>query len=110
MQPVLTQEETEYLKVVAYTLLRYGKWEKAWALYEALEALVPEDPQMAKGLALAGVQTGRFAQALARVERWLREASSAEEGKAARILRARILWAMGRRDEARESLAMEKEP
>ncbi|MGC8718453.1 MAG: hypothetical protein ACP5TY_00400 [Thermodesulforhabdaceae bacterium] len=100
METRFRDEEQEYLKVVAYTLLRYGKWDKAWAIYEALELLMPEDIQVIKGLVVSGFHSGRLAQALALVDRWLEIASDEKDLESARVMRARILWALGRHDEA----------
>ncbi len=104
MHELLTGEEYEYLKVVAYTLLRHGKWEKAHIMYEALDALGSNDADVTKGLALASFQSGKLAQALAATERWRQLPSSSAEAQAARTLQARILWAMGKNQEARACL------
>jgi len=101
----LGNEEQEYLKLIAYTFLYYGKWEKAWAVYEALEVLCREDPQVTKGLILAGFHTQRFPQALVKTQWWLQKAPPGDETTAARLMHARILWALGRHHEARQSLA-----
>lgn len=106
METILHPEEQEYLKVVAYTLLRYGKWDKAWAIYEALELIMPEDLQVIKGLAVSGFYCGRLTQALALIDRWVEKTSSQEEIRSARVMRARILWALGSHEEAREILIL----
>ncbi len=106
MKDLLSDEEQEYLKVVAFTLLRYGKWEKARLLYEALAELRPQDMDVSKGLAVSSFQSGKHSQALAGADRWLHQPPFDErEARAVRLFRARILWALGRHQEARESLS-----
>lgn len=108
---LLNLEEVEYLRLVAHLHLTHHKWDKAWSLYQALLVVDPENPDVHKGLSVAGFQLGKHSDALANADRWLQAASSDEERRWVLVHKARILGALGEVDQAREHLgrAMEME-
>ncbi|MEJ5301199.1 MAG: tetratricopeptide repeat protein [Thermodesulforhabdaceae bacterium] len=108
MADTLKDEEIEYLKVIAFVFLRYGKWEKASVIYELLREVIPEDPGVFKGLGLAYLETGKLPQALEYVDKWLERSNQEEERKVARMLKGRILRQMGKLEEARREMTSER--
>ncbi|MDR3037794.1 MAG: hypothetical protein LBV21_00640 [Candidatus Adiutrix sp.] len=97
----LEQDHLESLKVLGYFYLRLGLAERAERLFAALTALIPGDAQAALSLAAARLEAGRPGEALALFDR--PPLSGPEAGgltaEAARLLKARSLWRLGRREE-----------
>ncbi|MBF0318690.1 MAG: hypothetical protein HQL01_02625 [Nitrospirae bacterium] len=58
----------EYLKLLGYIYMRYGKWEKAKIIFEAIKELAPPDIYTSKALAYTYLKTGDFALSAAEAE------------------------------------------
>ncbi len=100
----LNDLEREALSVLAYVMLESGRPEKAAALLDGLDALLPGNPATLQSLAVAQLRAGRPAEALHTVDRLL-----ARDTPGARItwlVQAQALQALGRRSEA--FVAMER--
>lgn len=94
-------EHKDILSVLGYFFLEHGQADKALVLLEALGALFPEDPGIAKALSYAYLQAGRYRDALDAAG----PATAEQDSVFIHLLRGKALWGLGRVDEARACLA-----
>ncbi|MBK8508153.1 MAG: tetratricopeptide repeat protein [Candidatus Competibacteraceae bacterium] len=57
-------DHKDMLSVLGHFFLEHGQTDKALVLLDALQALFPEDPDIAKSLSYACLQAGRYQEAL----------------------------------------------
>ncbi len=100
----LSQEELEFLQLLGYILMMYGKWNRAAAIYDALDILMPDNFQIRKAQALTCLNTGQNERALEKIEELLENSAPPSERKNLLIMKARALWNLGKRNEAAASL------
>ena len=93
----LEPDQFETMKVLGFLYLRLGLAERAARLFQALAALAPEDPEAALSLAAATLEAGRPEEALALFHR--PPLAALPPSTAARLLKARALWRLGRQEE-----------
>lgn len=91
----------DYLSIVAYLLLRNGKADRAIRILKALLVLKPEIRWARRALAYAYLSDGQHEQCLMEIDHRLWPTSTANY---AHLIRTRSLWALGRRDEARQAV------
>ncbi|MDR2935049.1 MAG: hypothetical protein LBV70_04115 [Candidatus Adiutrix sp.] len=96
-EAALDRDQFDTLKVLGFLYLRLGLAPKAARLFQALAALAPQDVQAALSLAAATLEDGRPEEALALLEK--PPLAGAAAGAPARLLKARTLWRLGRREE-----------
>lgn len=101
----LTEPQKEFLLTLAYLYLQNAKWDRALTVLKALNVLYPGEPQIARCLALALLNTDQADAALWETEAGFANPATREEADAARLLKARALWALGHETEARRALA-----
>jgi len=99
----LTPEQRDLLKLLGYLYLRYGCFDKAVVLFEALLLQNPQDDHAAHSLACACVRTGRYDSALAQLDRLL---DGGDFSALTYLLRGQALSALGRREEAARSMLL----
>lgn len=104
----LTEQQRLSLLMLAYCYARMGWFAHAKKVYAALTALSARDWQAEAGLAvtlLREAKSGAAASAaLDHVRRAQSYAPAAAKPCALRLLEARALWLLGRREEARAAL------
>jgi predicted Zn-dependent protease len=93
----LEPDQFETLRILGFLYLRLGQARRAARLFQALAALAPEDPQIALSLAAAALEDGRPDETLALFAR--PPLDGAPPTAAARVLKARALWRLGRQEE-----------
>jgi thioredoxin-like negative regulator of GroEL len=93
----LEPDQFETMRVLGFLYLRLGLAPRAARLFQALAALAPEDGQVALSLASAALEDGRPEEALALFAR--PPLAAARPTAASRLLKARALWRLGRREE-----------
>jgi len=97
----VTDDQRDLLALLGYFHLRNARPERAEAVYAALAALEPAEPQHRLGLACAQVRTGKAEAAVSGLDRLL------EMGHVlpmAHLLRAQALVALDRHAEARRAM------
>ncbi len=90
----------EYLMLLGYLYLRHGQGARAVTALEAARVFRRNDRQLARTLAYAYLEAGRFADCLQTVDRL---ASAGD--RQLTLIRSRALWGLGRQDEARRTMA-----
>jgi regulator of sirC expression with transglutaminase-like and TPR domain len=98
----LTEEQQEFLQLLAYIYLQNARPEKAVVLLAALDQLAPGQPRVLRPLALALVRAGKGQRALETLERL---AMTGHVNAAFHLLRSQALHVLERREEA--ALAMQ---
>ena len=94
----------EALDFLAFLMVRNGCWEKARPLYEALATLDGNNRRYRQGLGYVLLQLDRPEEALAQLNACISGRDETPD-PALVLLRARALWACGRKEEAREFLS-----
>ena len=95
----MNHQQKECLKVLGCCYLKNRKNDKAIALFRALTALFPGEPELAAALAQAHLQKGDFDPALHLAEDLVRRGGPTRP--AAYLLAAKAHWGLGRREPAR---------
>ncbi len=101
----LTEEELEFLHLVGYILLSFKKWEKAAVIYDLLQQFMPDNIQITKARALIAANLGNYEKAIQYTDRIIERADRNSDIKNALIIKTKTLWALGRKEEARECFA-----
>ena len=100
----MREEEVNALDVLAHLLAVNGKWDRALALYKALVALDESNERYRQALAYTLLRSGRSEEALAHLD-WCLAHRDDVPSQGFTLLRARVLWDLGRKQEAAEFLA-----
>ena len=90
----------EYLALLGYLHLRYGKIAEATTVLEGLAVITPGDGWVRATLAYAYLSAKEFQKCLEQLDRTSRNKRSTSE----QVMRIRALCGLGRRDEARRLL------
>jgi tetratricopeptide (TPR) repeat protein len=101
----LRGDEKEFLALLGYLYLRYGKWGKAVVIFEALQVLSPYEAYVFKALSFAYLQIEEHSKALDQAERFLSTVSRNSEREIGQFLRSKALWGLGETERARECLS-----
>lgn len=97
----MNEDQSDFLRLMAYVFLRNGRPDKAAVLLAALDQLMPGRPAVLRALALAQVRSGKGQRALDTLDRL---AMAGGVDAAFHLLRAQALTGLERREEA--ALAM----
>ncbi len=97
-------QEVAALDVLAHLLVLNGKWERSMPLYRALVALDGDNLRWRQALAYTLLRLNRNEEALAQLD-WCLGRRDDVPSEQFVLLRARVLWALDRRQEAVEFLA-----
>ena len=100
----MRDQRHELLLLLASLFLQNEKAEQAVILLEALQTLSPADPEVARQLAFAYLQSGKFAQSLSAADRYLAAPNEAGDSRSVGLIRSRALWGLGRIAEAQGAL------
>lgn len=100
----LSQDHKEVLCVLGYTFIQHQQGGKACSLFAALAVLFPQDIHIKLSLSYAYLMTECPAQALETVSRCLQLLTSNADSTAAKLIKIQALWALDRKDEARQLL------
>jgi len=100
----MSEEEREFLWLLGFLHLRYGRWEDARVIFRGLKALFPGEPAFAKALGFALLKTGEYRAALREIDRFLEKASEKEDLEAGYWLKSKALWGLGHGKKARDQL------
>jgi tetratricopeptide (TPR) repeat protein len=101
--PRIRRDVRDALAVYGYLLLSAQQTEKAHAVFKGMRVLLPDDPHVARSLAMTSLATGDAAAALALADQ-ARTQAAEEDLAAIDALRGKALFALGRLDEARAAL------
>jgi tetratricopeptide (TPR) repeat protein len=93
----IAPQQSELLSLLGYLYLRYGRLDKAVALFEALLVMDPMNSHAAQSLACAHLRRGRPDVALRHLDRLLDEG---DFSALTYLLRGQALSRIGRREEA----------
>lgn len=98
----LAPEEIRALSVLAFMYFRMGLAEKAARIYRVLaeEGSAADQRRAQAGLAAASFESGNLAGALTALNEALRSGALASGDAPLYLLKAQILWAQGRTEEA----------
>ena len=97
-------QQRDAMLLLADVYLEQGQYDKARTLLDALALLWPDDSGVLKALAFACLQGGRFDEALAAADGYLRLGPATRVTAPILLIRGRALWGLGRVDEARDGL------
>lgn len=105
----LTQEQRNTLSILGYLYYRMGRLDNAATVFAALDKLAPEsmDAVTRRAVAtLAAIETdrGNAEKALQLLHRVMAGQTLSTRLAALHLLRARALWQLGRKDEARSAV------
>ncbi len=98
----MRDDERQALSLLAFVLLQNGRPEKAAALMDALDAVLPAHPPTLKTLAVAQLRSGQATNALQTLDRL---ELLGESEPLLDLLRAQALAASGQRSEAEVAMA-----
>jgi tetratricopeptide (TPR) repeat protein len=96
------REDRDFLELLGYLYLQYGKVDEARIIYAVLLRLTSSPPIRVLTYAHCLAQTGRYALALHHMDDIGQSIFSRKERSAYLLLRGNILWQLGRDGEARE--------
>ena len=99
--PATLDTEHEALWMLGCFYLRNRRPDRAQTLFAALARLLPDDPRLARALALAQIRAGKGEHALATLDGL---AMAGHLDPAFHLLRAQALDALGRTQEARAAM------
>jgi tetratricopeptide (TPR) repeat protein len=100
----LREDEKEFLTLLGYLYLRYGKWEKAVVIFEALHVLFPDEAYFSKALSFAYIRMEEYRKALDQAEKFLGAVSQNGEREIGHCLKSKALLGIGETEKARECL------
>lgn len=101
----MTETQKQFLRLLTYLYLQNGKGEKALILTRALEAIYPDDPEIALSRAYAEHVAGNHAAALQRADASLDANAPEALHTSALLIRSQSLWALGQEEAARASFS-----
>ncbi|MDR3316807.1 MAG: hypothetical protein LBS68_01885 [Puniceicoccales bacterium] len=96
--------DREFLELLGYLYLQYGKSDEARIIYAALFELADEQPLLTMTYAYCLVQAGQYAVALHLLETIDLSQFSPKERSAFLLLHGNVFWHLGRDAEARREL------
>lgn len=98
----LGSDEKEFLALTGFLYLRYGRWEEARTIFEALQLLYPEDASVCKSLSFTCLKAGDYTRALEQAERFLGGAREPGDLQFGQLLKSKALWGLGDLEGARK--------
>ncbi len=91
----------EFWALLGFTYMEHGKFDKARVVFELLKGAF-DDVNSLKALSYICLKTGRYEEALAYADAFIKRCEDEKKRKTAFLLKSRALWALGRREEARQ--------
>lgn len=99
----MRNDERQALSLLAHVLMQNGLPDRALAVLDGLDALLPGDPSTLRALAVAQLRSKRAADALQTLDRL---AALGDALPLLTLLRAQALMAAGRRQEAETAMVL----
>ena len=100
----MDSSQREFLLILAYLYLRYGKYDEALILYRVLYEYFPDDPEVILGLSFSLYITNRSSEAEQNLESLEGLVMQPTFQKLYYLIRSHVEWSLGRDDEARNTL------
>lgn len=97
----MDQRVRDFLSVVGYVYLQHGDATSAASVLKPVHAMHPQDREIARLLAYALLQLGRFQECLELTD-FLLSGYASNEPTHVWLFRSRALYGLGRRQEAQE--------
>jgi len=101
---MLSADQIVALRVLADVYVGQGRSKKAVRLLEAVQTLSPGDTEVIKAMSYACLVAGEYERAVETAEAFLDLDTTANGGGPILLIHSRALWALGRHQEAEESL------
>ncbi|MDR3117093.1 MAG: hypothetical protein LBT98_00740 [Puniceicoccales bacterium] len=95
-------EDREFLELLGYLYLQYGKADEARIIYAVLVELSAPQPLLTLAYAYCLSQTGQYAVALHHLDSLERAPFSLKERSAYLLLRGNVLWHLGKSQDSRQ--------
>ena len=99
----LSSDQRDALCVLGYSFIQHRQTDKALTLFEALHALLPDDPHVQKSLSYVYLTAQRYSEALETAERWEQGDNSGDSAPIF-LIQSQALWGLDRAEEARQRL------
>jgi tetratricopeptide (TPR) repeat protein len=96
------REDRDFLELLGYLYLQYGKMDEARIVYAVLLRLTSTSPMRVLTYSYCLAQTGRYALALHHLDDIAGSTFSLKERSAYLLLRGNVLWNLGKDEGARE--------
>ncbi|MDR2737444.1 MAG: tetratricopeptide repeat protein [Puniceicoccales bacterium] len=104
MQVQVDKSQREFLLVLAYLYVCYGKYDEALVLHRGLSEFFPDDTNVLLGLVFSLYFTGRQAEAAQYLEKLDGVEMSVKCQKLFFLLKSHVSWNVGRDSDARVNL------
>lgn len=101
----MNEVSKETLALLAYIYLEYFKYDKALTLLKALNIFYPDDLDIMRSLAYAYLKNDDFQSALMYAEGCLKKETTEKSITAAKIIKSKALWGLGKEEAARFTFA-----
>ncbi|MDR0339953.1 MAG: hypothetical protein LBH53_00060 [Puniceicoccales bacterium] len=98
--------DREFLSLLGYLYLQYGRWDEARVIYSSLVELSEQKPLLLLTYAYCLAQNGQYAVSLHYLDRLNGKNFLPKARSAYRLLRGNVLWYLGRDEEARQELEL----
>jgi hypothetical protein len=100
----VNKSQKEFLLILAYLYICYGKYDEALVLHRGLYEFFPEDIEVLLGLSFSLYFTSRPLEAIQCLERLDGVEMISKHQKLFFLLKSHVTWSVGRDSEARDNL------
>lgn len=100
----MDKSQREFLLILAYLYVRYGKYDEALVLYRGLNEFFQDDTSVLLGLIFSLYFTDRQSEAVQYLDKLDGVEMSTKNQKLFYLLRSHVAWGVGRDSDARDSL------
>jgi tetratricopeptide (TPR) repeat protein len=100
----VNKSQREFLLILAYLYICYGKYDEALVLHRGLYEFFPEDVEVLLGLSFSLYFTSRPLEAIQCLERLDGVEMIPKHQKLFFLLKSHVAWSIGRDSEARDNL------
>lgn len=101
---IVNESQREFLLILAYLYVRYGKYDEALVVYRGLYEFFHDDTEVLLGLSFALYLTSRALEAMQYLDRLDGIDLPIKLEKFFYLLRSHVSWSIGRDDDARDGL------
>jgi hypothetical protein len=98
------KSQREFLLVLAYLYIRYGKYDEALLLHRGLQEFFPDDEEILLSLSFSLYFTGRAFESIQYLEKLEGVDIGRQREKLFFLLRSHVIWSLGKDSEARSDL------
>ncbi|MDR1528744.1 MAG: hypothetical protein LBS22_04150 [Puniceicoccales bacterium] len=100
----MDKSQKEFLLILAYLYICYGKYDEALVLHRGLYEFFPEDIEILLGLGFSLYFTSRPLEAVQHLEKLDGVEMISKHQKLFFLLKSHVTWSIGRDSEARDNL------